>query len=260
MAFHFKIGLKLYSTNVSLISEAKKCKEEGFFNYIELYIIPGTYEGTIDVWKGLNIPFIIHAPHSVHGINLALESQWKQNRFHFTEAQKFSDALNSEIIIIHGGHSGKIEEMMRQVESLNDHRIYLENKPKIGLNDEQCIGCLPSEFQRIIDSGVLRGGVVLDFVHASCAAFSLGLKPMELVRSFLVFKPKVFHLSDGDPNSESDKHLNIGNGGFNVIDFLSVIPEDGLLTLETPRDPQNGLSDFVKDVNTLHELICKEDI
>lgn len=259
MGFHFNIGLKLHSTNVALIPDTLRLKKEGFFDYIELYIIPDSYKKTIDAWQNLDVPYVVHAPHAVHGMNLALASQWKQNITRFKEAQEFADRLNGDRIIIHGGHTGSIAETIRQVGVLSDSRIILENKPKVGTNNEICVGWSPGDFQLASISGAFKG-FALDFGHASCAAFSLGQKPMDLVRSFLVFKPKVFHLSDGDPNSERDKHQNIGKGGFNIIDFLSVIPEGGFLTLETPRNNQNGLEDFVKDVNALRELLCTEVI
>lgn len=255
MTFPFRLGLKLHSTNINLINESNNLWKEGLFHYVELYIIPGTFYNTIDIWQRFDVPYIIHAPHSQHGMNLSLSSQRKKNRSFFMEVQQFSDILRSEIIIAHGGHSGTIEEMMFQIKSFKDNRICLENKPMLGLNSEKCVGWSPDEFHKAIDSGSLTGGVVLDFVHASCAAFSLGQKPMELVKEFLVLKPKVFHLSDGDPTSERDKHLNIGKGGFNIVDFLSVIPENGLLTLETPRNDQNGLEDFVMDVTSLYNVL-----
>jgi len=252
--FPFKVGLKLYSINTDLILEAESLWHKVFFQYIELYIIPGSYSSTHEKWHSCNIPFVVHAPHSVHGINFALASQKKQNIARFKEAQEFADRLRADRIIIHGGHTGSITETIRQVVGLSDSRIILENMPKVGINNEVCVGWSPKGFQLASISGGFKG-FALDFGHASCAAFSLGQKSMDLVRSFLVFKPKIFHLSDGDPNSERDKHQNIGKGGFNIIDFLSVIPEGGFLTIETPRNNQNGLEDFVKDINALSELL-----
>ncbi len=254
MRFPFKVGLKLYSINTDLIPEVESLWRKDYFQYIELYIIPGSYSSTHEKWYLCHIPFVIHAPHSVHGINLSLASQWKQNITRFREAQEFADKLNGDRIIVHGGHTGTITETIRQVSRLSDSRIILENKPKVGINGEVCVGWSPEEFHLASISGGFKG-FALDFGHASCAALSLEQKPMDMVRSFLVFKPKIFHLSDGDPNSERDKHQNIGKGGFNIIDFLSVIPKGGFLTIETPRNKQNGLEDFVKDINSLRELL-----
>ena len=52
MVFLFRIGLKLYSTDVALIQDAVRFKE-GLFNFVELYIVPGSYVKTISAWKNL---------------------------------------------------------------------------------------------------------------------------------------------------------------------------------------------------------------
>ena len=256
MIINFEIGLKLHTTDVSLITEAKRCKEKGFFDYVELYIIPGTYEVNIDVWKDLNSPYIIHAPHSFHGVNLAQADKCKTNLQYFNEARQFADDLGSDIIIVHGGNNGSFTETIRQMGLLNEKRIGLENKPKIGLQNEICVGWSPDEFYRAADAGILSG-TVLDFTHAACAAQSQKVNVMEIIREFMEFHPKVFHLSGGNASSEKDIHLSLGKGSLNIAEFLSVIPEGALVTIETPRDPSRGLEDFVDNIDFLRTLISK---
>ena len=70
----------------------------------------------------------------------------------------------------------------------------------------------------------------------------------------MVYNPKVFHLSDGDSFSEKDVHYNLGKGDFRLAEFLSIVPDSGLLTIETPRDPLKGFEDFINDINFLNEL------
>tara|TARA_B100002003_G_scaffold220534_1_gene222920 strand:- start:81 stop:902 length:822 start_codon:yes stop_codon:yes gene_type:complete len=249
------LGLKLFSTDIELLREAVKLSEENVFHYIELYILPGTFEETAKIWQSCKVPYVIHAPHSVHGMNLSLDSQWGGNRALFKETQRFADLLGAEIIIVHGGHSGTLHETIRQIKLLKEDRICLENKPKTGLNNENCIGWSPDEFKRVADAGVLNSGIVLDFGHAICAAYSLGKDYMELVNKFLVFKPRVFHLSDGNIASEKDSHLNIGQGNFKIVDLLSVVPENAYVTLETPRNNLNGINNFIKDISSIQSLV-----
>jgi deoxyribonuclease IV len=246
----FQLGLKLHSTNIGLIADATSLWEEDVFQYIELYVVPDSYLSTIDMWKNCQIPFIIHAPHSFHGINLAIASQWKQNRKLFEETQKFADKLHGNRVIVHGGHTGNIEETIRQASQLDDPRVILENKPKVGINDEICVGWSPDEFRKAQVSSVFAG-FVLDFGHAACAAFSIGKKPMDFVTEFLAFEPEVFHLSDGDQYSEKDTHYNIGKGNLELKEFLCIIPQGAYLTLEIPCNYSRGLEDFVKDTNLL---------
>lgn len=70
MVFLLRIGLKLYSTDVALIQDAVRFKE-GLFNFVELYIVPGSYVKTISAWKTFDITYVIHASHSFHGVTLA---------------------------------------------------------------------------------------------------------------------------------------------------------------------------------------------
>ena len=107
-------------------------------------------------------------------------------------------------------------------EQLNDPRIILENKPKVGINGEACVGWSPDEFRIALTSGVFAG-FVLDFGHAACAALSVGKKTMELVTEFLAYEPEVFHLSDGDRYSEKDTHYNLGKGNLELKEYYTLI-------------------------------------
>ncbi|OGL47549.1 MAG: hypothetical protein A2W05_03300 [Candidatus Schekmanbacteria bacterium RBG_16_38_10] len=254
-----KIGLKLYSTNVGLIPEALELKKRELLEYIELYVIPGSYETTIDKWRSLDIPYVIHAPHSYHGINFAQADKWETNSKNIYEAQRFADSLCSDIIIVHGGNNGKFDETLRQLGLLKEKRIVLENKPKTGILGEQCVGWSPLEFWSAIDSGIIHG-TVLDFGHASCAAASMRVDVRGVIQGFMEFNPKIYHLADGDVLSEKDMHLNLGKGNFNLAEFIAVIPPDAYLTLETPRKPSSDLKDFVEDVHFLRRISIQEKV
>ena len=256
MGLHFKVGLKLYSTDVALIPDALK-HQDRFFNFIELYIVPGSFAKTIEAWRDLDVPYVIHAPHSLHGVNLAQPEKWEANLKHFNEARLFADDLSADIIIVHGGNNGPFEETVRQMRLLNEKRTVLENKPKLGLCNEVCIGCSPLEFQQMAEAGVLYG-TALDFTHAAYAAHSLGIKEMEVIKGFMVFNPKVFHLSDGDASSEKDVHLNLGKGNLNLAEFVSMIPYGALVTIETPRNELGGLKDIFDDVHFLQHLLSQQ--
>lgn len=232
---------------MALIPDADELKVKEFFDYVELYVIPGSYENTIENWKGLDVPYVIHAPHSYHGVNFAQADKLESNLKNIGETQKFADTLGVDIIIIHGGNNGSFDETLRQISLLDDNRIVLENKPKIGMSYEVCVGCTPSEFQYGIEKEVLKG-IALDFGHASCAAQSLRIDVMQMIKEFMVFNPKIYHLSDGDLLSERDIHLNFGKGNFNLSEFVSIIPEGSLITVESPRNPATGLEDFINDV------------
>lgn len=251
MHFPFRLGLKLFSSNIDLLPQVLVLWGAGLFNYIELYAIPGTHKKTCKGWQQSRIPFVIHAPHSFHGVNLAMASCRKDNLSILTETLKFSDDLAADKIIVHGGHSGSLEETITQVASLRDDRIFLENKPKVGLHDELCVGWSPEEFLLARQSDVFAG-FVLDFGHATCAARSLQKEPMEMINEFQCLGPQIFHLVDGSRASEKDIHNNLGKGDFDLSRYALSVPEKSWLTLETPR---KSLDDFVDDVVFLHKLI-----
>ena len=254
-----KIGLKLYSTDIGLIPEANRLRQKGLFDYIELYVIPQTPEACLLQWKTMDVPFVIHAAHALHGFNLAQAEKEGDNKRHFAEAGRFADNLGADWIIVHGGNNGSIIETIRQIGLLGDGRIIVENKPKVGLLDEACIGWSRADFHAFADAGILHG-IALDFVHAACAASTEGTDERWMIDGFLSFRPKVFHLSDGDASSEKDIHLNLGKGNRNLGFYLSCVPPGGFVTIETPRNQSKGLEDFVEDMAFLTELLKKKRI
>ena len=257
MRFPFNIGLKLHSINTDLIPAVVSLLDKDYFQYIELYIIPGSYPGTHEKWQSCRVPFVIHAPHSFHNMNLAVRSLQEGNIHRFEEAQNFANKLNADGIIVHGGHRGSIKETILQAKLLDDPRILLENMPKVGINEEACVGWSPEDFELAFASDVFKG-FVLDFGHANCAALSIQRETMNLILDFLTFNPEVFHLSDGDAFSEKDTHFNLGKGNLPLEKFVEVIPRNGRVTLEVPRSPLSGLKDFAKDVCFLERLMETE--
>lgn len=252
-----KFGLKLYTTDVSLIPEVHKLLKDGIFDYIELYVVPTSYKKTVNDWKSLDCLFVLHAPHSLHGFNLAQKDKRETNRQIFSQVQLFADILEADYIIVHGGNNGSFDETLHQLSHLNERRIILENKPKIGPHNELCVGWSPHEFLKASESNLLHG-IALDFGHAVCAACSLSMDVMEFIKGFLKFNPKIFHLSDGNSASEKDIHLNFGKGNLDIKAFISFLPDAGLLTLETPRSPSRGLRDFTDDLNFVKGLFRNE--
>lgn len=248
-----RIGLKLFTTNNAQIPLAKELYTEGFFDFIELYVIPNTHAGTIHDWKQLDIPFVIHAPHSIHGFNLAQSEKWASNGGTFREVRMVADSLSATIIIVHGGNNGSLDETIRQLRLLDDSRIILENKPLIGIHGETCVGCTPAEMNKVAEAGALNG-IALDFGHALCTANTLEIDVFRLIEGLAAFTPKIYHLSDGNAGSKTDTHYNLGKGDFLITKFLSFVPRNALLTLETPRDTTMGLDQFVEDVQYLRGI------
>ncbi len=254
MDFPFRTGLKLYSTNTDLIPEAILLKNK-YLDFVELYIIPGSYDKTINSWKEFDVPFVIHAPHTGHNVNIANNEMRKFNIEIYQEVRCFCDALKSPHIIVHGGSNGILEEMIFQLKMIGDDRIILENKPMKGLNGESCQGCSPEDFNIVFASGALHA-MALDFGHAIYYAACCNLDYREVIESFMSFSPQIFHLSDGYYDSYTDVHLNLGKGKFNIKELLNYVPKGSKLTIETPRVSHNNLNEFAEDVHHLQGLVA----
>lgn len=244
----FNLGLKLFSINENYIREAIKLYEQQLYQYIELYVVPGSYETCINFCKPIKIPYIIHAPHFRHGVNLAKEECFEQNIKHAGEAQKFADELNAEYIIFHPGIAGNVEETARQLNVINDSRILIENKPYFTVLDDGniCNGNSPEEIKIILDS--TKSGFCLDIGHCFCSANAKNIKPYDYLKEFLNLNPKMFHLVDNDFSSSIDKHLHFGQGNYDLEKILNYLPCNSKITLETTKDSKDNLNDFIEDI------------
>jgi len=234
-------------------SEAMKLYKEKTFDYIELYAVPGTYNASINEWKTMNIPIIIHAPHSGQNVNLAKQEKQKENIELLKDTFRFADELKAGYIIFHAGTSGTIEEAAKQLSSMADKRTLIENKPYFAMDAKNvCTGNSPEEIQYIMKSDHI--GFCLDIGHAICSANSHKIDPIEYLKLFLALKPKMFHLTDGDYEGEIDSHEHFGNGNYPAKKLLSLLPADCSITIEAIKDSDHGLSNFANDIKYLRDL------
>jgi RimJ/RimL family protein N-acetyltransferase len=241
-----KFGLKLGSENINYTEAIFSLYRHDYFHYIELFAIPGSLGDTIDYWKQFDIPFVIHAPHSMAGMNLSIKEHRKINKEKLWETFRFADSLNAEYIIFHPGVNGVIKETINQLMPFVDIRCLIENKPRKGLNNEGCIGSTFDELAYIINE--LKVGFCLDFGHAICAANSFHKDQLQYIKELLLLKPSMYHLTDGDYHSEYDSHLHYGKGNFPIRDILKLIPGGSKITDEAKHNSDDNLEDFKEDM------------
>ncbi len=257
----YKLGLKLWSVNTDFYyEEAKRLYSQGLFDYIELYVVPGSV-GTLPKWKELDIPFIIHGPHFAHGFNLAKKEKQSSNLKIYEEVKKFADELNAKYIIFHGGIDGDIKETARQLANLKELRALIENKPFVALPNKMggnfCRGYNVEEIQLVKETA--KCGFCLDFGHAICAANSLGKNIYEYCNHFLSLKPNMYHLTDlNDITSPYDSHLHLGTGKLDLKQIFNMIPDESYITFETTKDSKENLNDFVQDMQWLKKNLIKK--
>ena len=240
-----QFGLKLGSKDTNYTKDILLFYDSGYFQYIELFAVPGSFNYTIEYWKQFFIPIIIHAPHSFAGMNLSLAAERMNNKTKLRETFCFADALKSEFIIFHSGVDGDINETINQLRHFIDSRCLIENKPMKGLNGEKCLGASPEEIKYILEN--LQTGFCLDFGHAICTANLLKKEPLEFIKEFFVFNPCMYHLTDGDYSGEYDSHLHYGKGTFPIKELLKMVPDGAKVTNEARHHSNVNLNDFRED-------------
>ena len=248
------IGLKLWSTNDFYIDKAVKLYSEGVYNYIELFVVPDSLK-YLNLWEKLRIPYILHAPHSYSGFNPAKRDSFITNLKKLEEIEKYRYVLEPNFIIFHPGVDGEYNETIYQFKKFKI--IYpeifslalIENKPKLGLEGELCVGSSPEEIKKIQEE--INMGFCYDIGHSFCYACTEKINWKNIFTEFLSFKPQMFHLSDGNIGSEKDQHLNFGKGDYDFLEILKFIPTDSYISIETEKSDKGNLQDFYYDAKYL---------
>lgn len=255
-----RFGLKLWSSNEYYITPAVELYNKGVYDYIELYAEPETFDKYINIWKKLDIPYIIHAPHFVHGVNLSDSGYEKSNKKLLSEAFRYADELKAEKIIIHPGIKGDYKETAKQLKSYDTGRILVENKPKnVAVHIEGrlnksdiCVGYSPEQIDYIINE--TGCGFCMDIGHAICACNSDNKNYIEFLESFNSLNPYMYHISDGDIKGTIDKHYNIGTGTFDFKEIFKIINKHPVMSIETEKHSKENLNDFAEDVEKLRGM------
>lgn len=248
-----QLGLKLWSTNHHYFDEACRLWNDGFYDYIELTAVTGSYEHSASLWKSLDVPYVIHGPTYGQGFSLAHKEREDENMQRMAEVQKFADLLNAPLIILHPGVEGDLSECARQLNLISDPRIAIENKPYVVTGGLVCNGYLPEHLAFLKEQSNIK--ICFDVGHAFCAANSLKKSPLPFIKRFIELKPDIYHLMDGHKDGIYDIHLNLGKGDFDFEEILPLYPEDCLITLETDKNFEDTLVDFEEDVNFLRGVL-----
>ncbi len=245
-----KPGIKLWTTNEEWFEEANRLYEKEIINYVELYTVPGSYEG-FDFEK-LKMQIVIHGPHYGHGFNMADKSLFDSNMEKLKETLSFADKLNSKQVIFHPGFGGGIENTKYFLKQIKDNRIILENVPKKSLVDgEIFVAYNIKEFRELLKIGNL--GFCLDFGHAAKSALSQGKDYKEAIQNYLKFNPNIFHICGADLSNEKDKHLNLWEGDLDASFLKKCIGKEKRVTFEVPKKG-SSLENDIKNINYFNEI------
>lgn len=238
-------GLKLWSTNTTLIGKAQELIENDYFDYIELTYIP---KSNIDPFLDKEIEYLIHLPTDRHGVNIGNLDDFQENLEIVKKGLKWADQLNARYAILHPGY-GNLQDVMTFLNEIEDERILIENMPVKGLNRESMLGYSRKELSKLKNE---KFGFCLDLNHAIKAAISLNKDYKEFIREFMKLEPQMFHMADGKLNFERDEHLHIGEGAYDWDFLIDIIKNSNskYVTLETPRET---LDDDIKNLKKIKE-------
>lgn len=245
-----KFGLKLWSSDSSLIDEAASLIDRGIFDYIELIINPSYFD--IIPFMEFDAPYIIHAPHENYGVDIGDKVKKDFTLRMIKQSLECADKLKADYVVLHAG-TGSISHAKEVLHEVEDQRIIIENMPVIGIYGGKCLGYDAHSLLALKEDQNV--GLCLDFGHAVKAAISLSRDFKNIVSEFLELEPKLFHLSDGDLRTEIDDHLNIGEGSYDLGYFKKCVEQNKFkfITLETPKS-HTSLEDYVKNLKTLKRL------
>ncbi len=259
-----RFGLKLWSKdfirNIEFAKDAEIALKNGKFDYLELFALPDSFMETKDIVKDMfgGVKTVIHASHSIQGLDIGCKDEFDNNKKRLYDAQKFADLLDADIIILHPGmNNGEkfLDESIRQFKAFNDNRLTVENLPTYCSQTKKMLhGILPSEIKRFIDECGAK--FCLDFSHAICGANGCNIDIFEFLGEMVKLNPSMYHLCDGDVSSTNDSHLHFGEGNYNlrqlVLDFTT---ENALITMETGHGIPHSVEPWINDISYIRDII-----
>ena len=240
-----QLGFMIWSTNLNLVEQAETAYSEGNLDYVEIFYVPGSYAGTAEAWKNGRFPKIIHAPHSMSGLNFARKDKREENARLVQQSLQFADTLGVESVIFHPGSHGNISETINQIIAFRDDRMIIENKPHDGLDGSICIGSTYDEMEKILEQTKLR--FCLDFGHGTASAKFHGEDPVLFNLNLLKLNPAIYHLTDGDISSTLDSHFPYGSGSFPLSEFFRMVPDNSMVTDESQRKNPESIQEYFVD-------------
>ena len=203
----------------------------------------------------INVPFTLHAPHSVFNVNLADKNQFEFNKEIFnTQVDKYAEELDVQYVVVHPGKLGNIEETVRQLNIINPKRMAIENKPIISRKtmERTYRGAIPEEIKYVRENHPC--GFCLDISHCMSTANELGKDPYELLKEFQELKPTSYHISGNKLDSLIDLHIHFSKCDWDLHKVFEIIDTSKNITVETRKDKEACFKEYEEDLKTLKEV------
>lgn len=206
-------------------------------------------------FKDFGIPVRIHAPHEALGANPADKDSYERTMHCFSKARKAADFLDSPLIVAHPGRYSdertkkiSFENAMHFFERFNDKRVVLENLIHLdGYVKSLCSNA--GEMARLVDK--FGYNICFDFAHAVLTEDSREFGYKTVLQEFMQLNPKYFHICGGSMSDYKLEHSNVFTGDFDIPFFMSLIPNESELVLETPHNIETQ----IRELDYLREFI-----
>lgn len=250
-----RFGLKLGLHEKEFAVVAETLSREKRFDFLELYVPRDAKPEYAALWRWYDGVLVLHAPHAMGGFNFARREMAADNIKTLETLDALREAMNPAMAVFHPGLDGDAEEMFRQVAALRRerpelHRIMiLENKPRLGLNGEHCLGSSPTEMREILAAA--ECGFCLDIRHALAYAAWAGLEWRNVLNDFAELAPRLWHAADGDIHGVIDSHGHIGDGTVPWEEISGLWSKESLVTIECAKAASEALGDFQRDIGLL---------
>ena len=261
-----KFGVKLwsrdYAKNPEFARQSVAAVKDGYFDYIELFVPPATYDDfhtqIASEFKGVKV--IIHAPHSIFGLDTGNPEMFVQNQEKLADSQRYADLLKAEIIILHAGfNEGEqyVAESARQFKAFNEPRLAVENLPYFCSSTQKILhGTSPMEVKQIMEISGCQ--FCLDFSHAVCAANSYKRDIFADLKAYQALNPVMYHMCDGEWTSDKDEHRHYGDGNYPLAELLNNYTNpDTFITMETGHGVPTTTQPWLDDITYLRALLKK---
>lgn len=252
-----RFGLKLGAHEKDLAVAAEKLWRQQGYDFLELYVLRDVDPGCAALWKWYDGVLVLHAPHAMGGFNFARPEMAADNAGTVECIEAFRERMNPDMVIFHPGLDGDVEELFRQVSDLRSghpelHSVMLlENKPRLGLGGEHCLGSSPEEMRDILHAAGC--GFCLDIRHAFAYSAWAGREWRAVLRDFAALNPRLWHAADGDAAAVVDSHLHIGEGSMPWDEISEFWDRETPVTIECVKERAEMLDDFRRDM----DLLCR---
>jgi len=254
-------GVKISTNNFDFLSEIYANLE--LIDYIEVLINPKFSVRDIYKIKDLKIAYAIHLPNSNNGIdfgdlnkkdnNNSLIRRINQNLVHINKLTPICYILHPE--------SGNIDLSIQNIKKLEIAPIAMENMPFKGIHGRNLLGYDPDSLKKYFEK-IKNLEFCFDLNHAIKAAISMKKDYLTVIKEFLKFKkPILFHISGGNLNIETDEHLALDEGQYNVSKIKNILLNykyNIKLTFETHRNYENKINDDLKNMEFFKKAISSK--